>query len=486
MPEKFTSKFESVDSRESADSHRENHVQSESQRKSQEEFDSELQNEIQNIDDEIDQELSEDFINPGNLHAFISEHYPNNENAYQIAHEFIEKQSIIGLDVLPNEVRAKVDLKLNETSSLNKEEQIKKLKTDLQSQGKTSEQILKSLLEKFGDDTEIPVLVENWKNFLRLHELASSKSPKERRAIQRIISRADFTSQNSFTVSLNAIQSSVELSDQTKLEISMEFNGADVHSVSQMDSGLQFLKGQKQKINATLNKKVEQLNTLNSDIKNLRNKIEDLSPSDPKRKELEDQLSQKKDLLKNTKNHVELLEREGKRDIAFEIRSGFFAKLNSDSSRSLKIPENFSLKLPSNALPFTGIKNRRTVNLSFVCSPLIRFGILDEVFSPNLESDTVPMKVHRDMGHFILDALGIDDKQLLSESDISQLDKDLTRLTDSHGMKSSREHFVDLGIYNTIDQKLDKKQFKRALFFVKENRHVKDDVFSEKLKAALE
>lgn len=494
MPERFTSKFESADSWESADSLRENHDQakysiekSNAQKKSQEEFDSDLLEEIQRTDKALSQELKDNgsIINQSNLFAFIQENYFQNNEAFKIARTYLQQQELFGLTVSKNELRQKVDTIISREQTVSKEDQIKGFKENLQTNGKSSEQILRLLLNKFGNETEIPALISNWQKFLRLHELAKTKSPQEQRVIQRIISNADFTSESAFSVSLSAIQSSVELSDQTKLEISMEFNGADVHSIRQMDSGLQFLKSQKQKINSVLNKKVEQLNTLNSDIKNLENQIDDLLSGDEKRKELEDQLSQKKDLLNKTKVHVEFLETERKRDIVFEIRSGFFAKLNPDSSRSLKNPENFSLKLPSNALPFTGMKNRRTVNLSFVCSPLIRFGILDEIFSPNLESDTVPMKVHRDMGHFILDAFGIDDNQLLSETNIAQLDKDLARLTDSNGVKSSREHFVDLGIYNIADQSLNMKQFKRALVFVKENRHLKDDVFSEKLKASL-
>lgn len=505
IPDNFSTKEQSATSFEVADSPNENQVfptldqsnftpnhkeiHSESMQENLENertnFDSDLRNEIRTVDQELEAIIEEEvFINENNLKSFINTHYSGKAKALDVALKFFDEQSTLGVKVSENELKRKVNSELKEKQELSTADQVKQYTESIR-KGKSDTEILKLLITKFQNNRDVSVWVQNWKQFLRLHELAKTKPPQEQRAIQKIISKADFSSENAFVVSLNSIRSSTEISDQTKFEILAEFDGSSFTTVDQMDAGLKFLRNRKEQATSLLNTKVEQLDSLNSDIENLRKKIDNLSPGDPHRKEFEDQLSHKKDLLKNTQQEVELLETESNRENSFEIRHGFIAKLNPDGSRSLKNPENFSLRFPSNALPFTGMKNLRSANLAIACSPLIRLGILDEVFRPNIENNAVPSKAQRSIGHFILENLGFDDSIILPESDIRQLDKDLSRLMKPSGVKSPRQHLIDLGLYDIKDQALNMKQFERALIFTKENRYVLDDDFSEKLKEHL-
>lgn len=85
------------------------------------------------------------------------------------------------------------------------------------------------------------------------------------------------------------------------------------------------------------------------------------------------------------------------------------------------------------------------------------------------------------MGHLILSALGYDDRKILSEQDISLVQSDLARLTNSNDLRTGRECLIDLGIYNPTDQRINKDQLQKALLFIRENRNIQDDVFFEKL-----
>jgi hypothetical protein len=463
---------------------KENVFQKESQEKVQKEhqkFESDLKKDIGATDRELDAILDEDvYVDENNLKSFIDIHYSGDLNVLENAKKHLSIQKMLGMKVTTEKLKSFLSENIDEKQELSTEDQIKAYKEQLSTKGKSSVFILKSLIAKFGSDLEISAWTENWKEFLRLHELSKTRSPKEREAIQSIIARADYTSENAFSIALATIQSSTELSETTKREIVAEFDGSYVTTVVQMDSGLQLLKDRKKEASRLLGTKQAELDSLNSDIEELKQQLENLPEGNSKREKLEQQISKKTDLLKDTQDQVELLKTESRKQTAFEIRSGFFAELNPVGSRSLKIPEKFSLKLPSNTLPFTGLKNLRTVNLAFVCDALKRHGIMNEVFSPNLDSGTIPSKSHRDTGHLILESLGIADKQILSEKDIATVNRDLSRIMDS-GVLSPREHLIQMGLYDLKEQYFDIRLFQNALLFARENRRMKQERFSKKL-----
>ena len=118
---------------------------------------------------------------------------------------------------------------------------------------------------------------------------------------------------------------------------------------------------------------------------------------------------------------------------SFVLRKEFSAKLNPNGSRSIKIDENFTIKMPSNWLPFTTTKNLRAINLAFPYKILRNLHVADIIFSPNLENGSVPTKSQRDIGHLILSSLAIDDTKILSEEYIKHLRKSLSFLKPKGG-----------------------------------------------------
>ncbi len=315
-----------------------------------------------------------------------------------------------------------------------------------------------------------------------MHQFAETKPPAERKAIQNIISKADFTSENAFENSLIEISKSADISAQTKLEISREFDGANVFSVDDMDSTLKEVKSHKQKIQNAIDLKSSEKDSLKTEIVNLESKIEELPVEDPKRKEITKELEQKKESLRQTETEIESLESTKPKDISFQLREGFSAKLNPDGSRSIKINSlDFAIKLPSNFLPLTGTKNLRSINLAFPYFALKNQNIARFIFSPNLKNNDVPNKGNRKMGHLILDSLGIDDTKILSEENIKQLNVDLSRLTSIPG-KNGQECLIELGGFDIASQSLNKKRFAEVLKYVRENRGLRDDLFFAKYK----
>ena len=143
---------------------------------------------------------------------------------------------------------------------------------------------------------------------------------------------------------------------------------------------------------------------------------------------------------------------------------------------------DFAIKLPSNFLPFTDLKNLRSINLAFPYKILKNQNIANIIFSPNLKNNSVPTKRNRDISHLILSTLKIDDSKILSENNILQLNKDLSRLTSVQNGKSSKEKLIDLGIFDIQSQSLDKSKFREILKFIRENRSLDDDAFFDKLK----
>ena len=409
----------------------------------------------------------------------MEKYYPKNLKAEKISRDFFEKNNSIGINVSKEELKNKIDSNIEKKEEISTADKIKNYKEELTQQGKSQTEILNLLIAKFENEEAVSVWVENWRNFQKLHHFAENKPPAERRAIQNIIGNADFTSENAFSTSLAEISQSAEISQETKLEISQEFNGANVFSVDDLNAGLKQQKTRKVAIENAISTKSREKNQLDLEIEQLENELEKLPLDDPKREELATKIEQKKEVLENTETQIKDLEKTTPKDVSFPLREGFSAKLNDDGSRSIKInSQNFAIKIPSNRLPFTTTKNLRAINLAFPYTILKELHIADTIFSPNLENNTVPSKSQRDMGHLILSSLGIDDTQILSTENIKKLKKDLSFLQPQNG-KTGKENLIELGVYDVGSRSLDKEKFREILKRIRENRGLGDGFFEK-------
>ncbi len=423
--------------------------------------DSDLENDINNF--------SENIVTIGSLHKFIDDYYSGNMIAMEIAKSYLKRQNDFGVDVSASELIDKIDSESSEQDELSTADRIKNYKEKFTLQGKSQTEVLQLLISKFENEEAVSTWVENWKNFLKLHQFAKSKPPKEQKAIQRIIAKADFTNENAFENTLAEISQNTDISTQTKLEISRKYDGANVFSVDDMDSTLKEVKNHKQKIEKAIDLKSRENDLREAEIDSLKSEIEELPFGDTKRQELELKLKQKTVALKHTKSVIENLKNANPKDISFQLREGFSAKLNPNGTRSIRINSvDFVIKLPSNFLPLTGAKNLWSINLAFPYLALRSQNIADDIFSPHLRNNDVPSKENRKMGHLILSSLGIDDTKILSEENIKQLNIDLARLT-SIPAKTSQECLIELGIYDIASQSLNKQRFIEVLKFMRKN-----------------
>ncbi len=362
------------------------------------------------------------------------------------------------------------------------EDKIKVLNKKLRAEGKPLDEILKTLISRFGKEKSVSLWVKNWKNFLRLHEIAEKKPPAERAAIQQIIYKADFSSSSAFAASLKEIQASENISEATKLEISQEFGGGKVKSVKQMDRRLKKIQKEQKRVSQAIESKNAETENLKTEVSGLKKQLEDLSPNDQKRKMLEKEIREKKATLEETENAIKLLT-ETKKDVSFTLREGITAKLNPDGSRSIIIDtESFEIRLPSNNLPLTSTKNVRSVNLVFPLRFLKSQNVEKEVFALPVRQNGVPSRAQRNMGHLILSSLGFHDSQILSEENILQLREDISRLCGSQKGKSGRDNLIALKIFDIKEDKLNKEKLREVLEFIKENRGLTEELFTEKMK----
>jgi len=379
------------------------------------------------------------------------------------------------------------DLIKKNVNSENKEistaERIKTFKEKLTAEGKSSEAILKMLINRFGKEKSVSLWVENWKNFLRLHQIAKSKPPQERKTLEIIISKADFSSATAFDTILEAIEQSSEVSAETKREIFEEFGTRQVDSVDQMDKELRDIKKQREKASILLKEKTNEVEKLDIEVQKLQKEIATLPVDDPKREKLQKQVEEKKQTLRETEKAILALEERRNKEVSFPLREGLTAKLNPDGSRSIVIKDlDFSIKLPTNNLPFMGKKNLRAINLAFPFRFLAKANVENLFFSPAMSHNAVPDKKNRDLGHLLLSSLGFNDARILSASDIAQMETDLARITRFSSMRSAKENLVELGVYDPIDQVINQEKLKAILHFTRENRGLSDKLFKEKLK----
>lgn len=397
----------------------------------------------------------------------MTKNFGGKKQAFEIAQEYLRMQKLFGRKLPAKELSKHIKENITEVKEISAEDKIKNYTETIKNKPQT--EILSLLISKFENEETVSTWVENWRNFLKLHNFAENKPPQERQAIQNIIGKADFTSENAFSTSFAEISQSAEISNETKLEISREFNGANVFSVDDLNTGLKQQKTRKAEIEKAINTKSREKNSLDLEIENLENKLEKLPLDSPKKQELETKIEQKKQVLEQTENQINELEKAKPKDISFELREGFSAKLNADGSRSIRInSQSFAIKIPSNRLPFTTTKNLRAINLAFPYTVLRDLHIADTIFSPNLGNNIVPSKSQRDMGHLILSSLGIDDTKILSAENIKELKEDLSFLQPKNG-KTGQENLIELGVFDVGSQSLDKGKFREILKLIREN-----------------
>jgi len=429
--------------------------------------DQRLENEISALNVSSQKELSD----------FLQKNFPNNTQANDIAQKYFNEQISLGFSVDKEYLLRSINKLTNNEHELSTADKIKAHKEQLSQQGKSPTEILQILISKYEKEEAVSTWVENWKSFLQLHELAENKPPTERQAIQNIIAKADFSNESAFTNSLSEIANSVEISSDTKLEISQKFKGENISSISAMDSALKQMKSKKTKIERAIKEKKSEKKSLVSEIETIENELENLPMDDPKREKLKTNLIMKKQVLEQTVTTIADLETEKPKEVSFTLRDGVSAKLNPDGSRCVEIGENkFTIQLPKNAL-FMGRKNMLSINLAFTYKILSQLGI-ETLFTPKLKNGEVPDKQQRLFGRRILNELGYKTDQILSQSNIYQLENDLGKLKQKGSNTTGMEDLEALGIWDISNQSVNGNQFNSCLHFIRENRE-RDIGFAE-------
>jgi hypothetical protein len=432
------------------------------EQKDQEKADIELEKDIQELETQI--------ITNDNIEEFVELNYSGNKKAFEIAQKYLDKQTNFGRIVSETELKNKIEPEIDETNELSNEDKIKNIKEQLIQQGKSPKEILQTLIAKFENEEAVNTWMENWKNFLKLHQYAENKPPAERKAIQQIISKADFTAENSFDTALSEIQNSTEISTETKTDLQKQFGAANIQTVSGMDNALNQIKNQKKEIEKQIDSKKSEKESLQSEITDLEKELETLSPDDPKAEELKKKLAEKKKILEQTESEIENLEEEKPEKVSFELRTGFSAQLNPNGSRTINITDsNFAIQLPDNTL-FMSRKNMLSINLAFTYKALNNVG-MDSLFTPKLNNGEVPDKKQRLFSNQILQGLGYKTDVILSQPSINQLEKDLSKLKQKGSNTTGIEDLTTLGIWDNSTQEVNMSRLKSCLDFVRENRN---------------
>lgn len=349
------------------------------------------------------------------------------------------------------------------------EQQVSSLHIELLSKGGSSKDILAKLISAFYGNPEVSTWVNNWKNFLRLHDFATTKPPAERKAITSIIATADFRSSTSFTETLVKIKESEDISIATKREITQKFDPSHITSIKDMDLQLKKIKKAQRHIRQELSSYKAENDKIALKKRNKIKQLKALPLDDPKRKKLEREVQNLQDQEERVMKQVTSLEAARKTDISFELRPNYHVELSKDGTRSIRYQDYpFTIPLPSNTLPFQGRKNIRSLNTAFVFIPLHTAGMTDILYRPPLKSGVVPSKQHRDMTHFILSHLGYNDDVILSASDIHKLAKQLATLSSQAPTESGRYNLAELRIYDKFEDKVDMERLGEYLEMVRE------------------
>jgi len=240
-----------------------------------------------------------------------------NEQALIYAREYIVKKEMLGIPIRKESLKDSVYQKLESVHSYSAKYQITLIKKELVKQGKSTTEILQILIAKFENESSITLWVENWKNYLALHQYAQTKPPSEQKTIESIISKADFASEDSFADTLSLISKSSGISTQTKLEIAQKFNTENISTVGAMDSALNQIRTRKKDVEKAIDIKTVEKETLQTEIENLEEELEALTAFDPKREEIDTKLKEKKGMLKNTEAVLQTLEDQKPNEVSF-------------------------------------------------------------------------------------------------------------------------------------------------------------------------
>jgi hypothetical protein len=406
-----------------------------------------------------------------NLYGFLDARFPKNDKAKELAEKYIQEYQDMGKLLSKKSLNDYLVKKLSNETDISSEERAVVLKEKLLTEGKSDIDILKTLLTNYRDEPEMKTFVENWENLLKLHKYAQTKPPQEQKAIQKIISQSDFTSEESFSAALFAIQNHSKISSETKLDIQRSFKTTGINTIRAFDYALKQEKRYKENLEKRIDTRNNDIQNLNDKVKKLKSDLKNLLPDDTKRAEIEAKIKEKGALLSLLEHELAELNKAKPENVQFLLREDLKGILNVDGTRSVKInSENFSIQLPSNKLPFSGIRNLRSINTAFPYLVLQSLNISDEVLHPDLINNSIPSKSQRDISHLILSSLGIDDSQIIFESDIKQLKDDLSHLVNSEAGLSGRESLIGLGVYNLTFQSVNKTQLKRALRIIRMNR----------------
>lgn len=429
--------------------------------KERQEADKYLADEFQNLNTTISSQ--------NELNAFVDRFFPKKDKARLIAGKYLQMQKEFGRDVTEKELKKFVHENLIEKEELSIANQIKTDIGELEEIGLNRTEILETLVAKYKGKKAVKTWVENWTNFLVLNEFASTKPPAEKRAIQNIIAKADFTKESSFATSLLQVSKSSQISEITKFEIAQKFNASDITTVGAMDSKLKQIQIRKKDLEKAIDTKNTEKESLKSEIKDIENQLEALPLLDPKREEIEAKLTKRKQRLKDTEITIQTLLEERPKNVSFPLREGYSTRLNPNGTRTIEIDElNISVQLPENVL-FMSRKNMLSINLAFVYRAFSLNG-MESIFTPNIENGAVPDRKNRLFGSKILKQLGYPTNLILSQSNILQLQKDLGKLKQKGSSSTGMEDLETLGIWDFTKQEVNNYNLNSSLKFIRNNR----------------
>ncbi len=340
----------------------------------------------------------------------------------------------------------------------------------LRSQGKSNTEILQTLISRFKNEPALQTWIQNWKQFLQLSKYAQSRNPEERKIIEQVISNSNFTSDKSFDRAFAQIIQDERISDTTRFELQKKFGTENVQTVKELDKCLSRISDHKNRVESKLKAKEQEKNHLEEDVEILSKQIEEKSPYDPERIELEKELNRKKKEIDGFQKEIVVLKESQPEKVSFVLRNNVEAIRGVDGNRFVRLlDKDFSIRLPENRL-FMSRQNVRSINLIFPYAILDKLGVGNTVFTPGLISNSTPSKEHRNLGHIILSTLGYDDKRILSQPEINQLSKDLSVLKNEKSNSTGKEDLVELGIWKTQSQNVDRGRLKELLQLIKEKR----------------
>ncbi len=384
--------------------------------------------------------------------------------------------------------------RINEDVSI--AEKIRIYKENLSEKNLPPKQIIQNLINRFEDEKAVSTWVENWKNYLELHDFAETKPEKEKKAIQLILTTADYDNENSFGNTLTAIYESEDVSDQTKFEIHTKFrsyskyefdkklfsasiDSGEIKSTSDIDRTFDSIRKEKDEAKINLKKLVKLEKELQNEITALEEK---LKTSKGKEKEkLEAVLASKIKEVEEQEQIKAKLEFQSTQPESFEIRKGFVIMREKDGGRIIRHENSKTeIKLIDSVLPFAGDKNLDSLNFAFPFSILKEYRI-EDFFFPLVENGESPDRRERKLATSMLKQLGINTQEVLSERDLEFLKKAFGIILNARENLSPKENLEAIKIVDSKDSELNESQFAKVLRVIRENRNLSVDRVKEKI-----